>query len=124
MTVLGGDNLNQLKMVRMLRLAKLAKLARLLKMSQFISNILNKFPISKYPVNMVTMVLTVTYLAHILGCANFAVARMSDYDPDMTWDPDNGSWVVYYQGLHESDFENQYIASVYWVNISFPTSPL
>ena len=111
MTVTSGKNLKSLKMVRMLRLAKLAKLGNLLKNASFISDLLDKFPVSRYPVNMLTMLLSITYLAHFLGCANFFVARMSDKD-EGEWGTEDSSWVVYYDDMSKEDMESQYIASV------------
>lgn len=129
MTMSGGGSLKSMKMVRMIRLVKIFKLLRLLKMTSFLASFLDAFPVSKYPINMLGMLFSVAYLAHILACVNYWVARAADKDMNggewTGYGDDANSWVAGYQGGYmvkeKDDFNAQYLASMYWALTTITT---
>ena len=105
------------QMLRLLRLVRLLRLLKLLKVGEYIVLVEERFDINLSFLRIGQMVLSLLYLAHLLGCFWFYVASLQGLDPDIV------TWVSTYDdgSALYGPSSTQYLFSLYWALTTLTT---
>ena len=113
---MAGDN-EALGYLRFLRLFRLLRLLRLLKLGEYIAALEIKFDLNLTFLRICQMVVSMLFLAHMLGCFWFYCAALVGIDDETT------TWVSSYDdgSAMYADASTQYLYSVYWALTTLTT---
>jgi len=113
---LEGDS-SSLGMLRFLRLFRLLRLLRLLKLGEYIAALEIKFDLNLTFLRICQMVVSLLFLAHMLGCFWFYCAALVGINDETT------TWVSSYDdgSAMDADASTQYLYSVYWALTTLTT---
>lgn len=93
------------RLYRLMRILRLFKLLRLFKSNQTFKKIFDLINVNVGIVKMITVLVSVFFLVHLVGCFWFMQAKLDDFNPD--------TWVVRLDYVNEESGV-QYLASLYW----------
>jgi CRP-like cAMP-binding protein len=84
---MGGDgsSVRLVKLVRIVRLVRLAKLVRILKFDDMIEANEDSLPIGRGIITILCLLCGIVFMAHLVGCAWFAIAFYADAETTVTW---------------------------------------
>ena len=105
-------------MLRIMRLAKLLKLIRLLKVSDFVDNMQDYFPVNKNLFQVVSLTIITMYIAHVIASVWFAVGIVASHQINTSWVEVDGLVV---DEVKTQDYGKAYIASLYWAMTTLST---
>ena len=110
----GGPN-RSVRLLRALRLARLLRLLRLLKVGKYLETLDEQMKVNLQILQLVKVLAGIIYLAHLLGCFWFYVARANTTDDE--------SWIEVYDGGSgvNASVWRQYLYSVYWALTTLTT---
>eukprot|EP00520_Triparma_pacifica_P017623 CAMPEP_0118633512 /NCGR_PEP_ID=MMETSP0785-20121206/1037_1 /TAXON_ID=91992 /ORGANISM="Bolidomonas pacifica, Strain CCMP 1866" /LENGTH=1378 /DNA_ID=CAMNT_0006524393 /DNA_START=171 /DNA_END=4304 /DNA_ORIENTATION=+ len=108
----GGDSgLESLALLKVVRLIRLLKLVRLLKLGSYLEKIEEEFNINPAAFELIKLLITVTFIAHMFGCFWFFTSVQTT-DPADAWYADVDDTL---------DIQDKYIASLYWAFTTMTT---
>mmetsp|Transcript_37721 Transcript_37721/g.27802 ORF Transcript_37721/g.27802 Transcript_37721/m.27802 type:complete len:162 (-) Transcript_37721:287-772(-) len=99
-------------MYRLLRILKLFKMLRLLNHNKSMKKLMDMIRLHSGIMRMITVIISVAFLVHIVGCVWFLAAKFEDFNPK--------TWVVRNEYLDETPLV-QYLASIYWAFCTLTT---
>lgn len=103
--------------LRFLRLFRLLRLMRLLKLNEYISTMEIRFDLNLTSLRLFQMIVSLLFLAHMLGCFWFYTATLVGLDPEIV------TWVSSYNGGSALDAtpDVQYLYALYWALTTLTT---
>ena len=98
-----------LSLLRFLRMFRLIRLLRLLKIGGYITSLEEVFDVSLKPLRVVSLVLKMTFVAHLLACAWYYIGNTAGSDEEVTWvtSYDDGTAL-------DAPLSTKYLYSMYW----------